>query len=50
MQRNTQRVRNTAEVASRRMRNPLDIFPAKKELGWAPKIYLEEGIAGSRRG
>jgi nucleoside-diphosphate-sugar epimerase len=27
------------------MRNPLDISPAKKELGWAPKIYLQEGIA-----
>jgi len=36
---------NAAEVAPHRMRNPLDISLAKKELGWAPKIYLEEGIA-----
>jgi nucleoside-diphosphate-sugar epimerase len=27
------------------MRNPLDISLAKKELGWAPKIDLDEGIA-----
>jgi len=27
------------------MRSPLDISLAKKELGWAPTIYLEEGIA-----
>jgi nucleoside-diphosphate-sugar epimerase len=27
------------------MRNPLDISPAKKELDWSPKIYLDEGIA-----
>ena len=36
---------NAAEVAPHRMRSPLDISLAKKELGWAPKIYLEEGIA-----
>ena len=36
---------NAAEVAPHRMRDPLDISLAKKELGWAPKIYLEEGIA-----
>jgi nucleoside-diphosphate-sugar epimerase len=36
---------NAAEVAPHRLRNPLDISLAKKELGWAPKIYLEEGIA-----
>ena len=27
------------------MRSPLDISLAKQELGWAPNIYLEEGIA-----
>jgi len=27
------------------MRSPLDISLAKRELDWAPKIYLEEGIA-----
>jgi len=36
---------NAAEVAPHRLRDPLDISLAKKELGWAPKIYLEEGIA-----
>ncbi|MGH7811548.1 MAG: NAD-dependent epimerase/dehydratase family protein, partial [Candidatus Binatia bacterium] len=36
---------NAAEVAQHRLRSPLDISLAKKELGWAPKIYLEEGIA-----
>ena len=36
---------NAAEVAPHRMRNPLDISLAKRELGWQPKIYLEEGIA-----
>jgi UDP-glucose 4-epimerase len=35
---------NAAEVAPHRMRNPLDIFLAKRELDWAPRIYLEEGI------
>jgi nucleoside-diphosphate-sugar epimerase len=35
---------NAAEVAPHRSRNPLDISLANKELGWAPKIYLEEGI------
>ena len=35
---------NAAEVAPHRARNPLDISLANKELGWAPKIYLEEGI------
>ena len=36
---------NAAEIGPHRMRNPLDISLAKKELGWTPKIYLEEGIA-----
>jgi UDP-glucose 4-epimerase len=36
---------NAAEVAPHRMRSPLDISLAKRELGWAPQIYLEEGIA-----
>lgn len=36
---------NAAEVARHRMRSPLDISLAKRELDWAPKIYLEEGIA-----
>jgi len=36
---------NAAEVASHRMRSPLDISLAKKDLGWEPKIYLDEGIA-----
>jgi UDP-glucose 4-epimerase len=36
---------NAAEVAPHRLRSPLDISLAKKELGWAPTIYLEEGIA-----
>jgi nucleoside-diphosphate-sugar epimerase len=36
---------NAAEVAPHRLRSPLDISLAKKELGWAPKIYLDEGIA-----
>jgi len=36
---------NAAEVAPHRLRNPLDISLAKKELAWTPKIYLEEGIA-----
>jgi nucleoside-diphosphate-sugar epimerase len=36
---------NAAEVAPHRMRSPLDISLAKKELDWEPKIYLEEGIA-----
>ena len=36
---------NAAEVAPHRMRSPLDISLAKKELGWEPKIYLDEGIA-----
>ena len=36
---------NAAEVAPHRMRSPLDISLAAKELGWSPKIYLEEGIA-----
>ena len=36
---------NAAEVAPHRMRSPLDISLAKKELGWEPKIYLNEGIA-----
>jgi len=36
---------NAAEVAPHRLRSPLDISLAKKELGWTPKIYLEDGIA-----
>jgi nucleoside-diphosphate-sugar epimerase len=36
---------NAAEVAPHRLRSPLDISRARKELGWAPKIYLEAGIA-----
>jgi nucleoside-diphosphate-sugar epimerase len=36
---------NAAEVAPHRLRNHLDISLAKQELCWAPKIYLEEGIA-----
>ncbi len=36
---------NAAEVAPHRMRSPLDISLAKRDLGWSPKIYLEEGIA-----
>ncbi|HEV8725384.1 MAG TPA: NAD(P)-dependent oxidoreductase [Candidatus Binatia bacterium] len=36
---------NAAEVAPHRMRSPLDISLAKRELGWEPKIYLDEGIA-----
>ena len=35
---------NAAEVAPHRMRSPLDISLAKRELEWSPKIYLEEGI------
>ena len=36
---------NAAEVLPHRMRSPLDISLAKRDLGWEPKIYLEEGIA-----
>jgi len=36
---------NAAEVAPHRLRNPLDISLAKRELDWSPMIYLEEGIA-----
>jgi nucleoside-diphosphate-sugar epimerase len=36
---------NAAEVAPHRLRSPLDISLAQRELGWAPKIYLEDGIA-----
>jgi nucleoside-diphosphate-sugar epimerase len=36
---------NAAEVTPHRLRSPLDISLAKRELGWEPKIYLEEGIA-----
>jgi nucleoside-diphosphate-sugar epimerase len=36
---------NAAEVAPHRLRSPLDISLARKDLGWAPKIYLDEGIA-----
>ena len=36
---------NAAEVAPHRLRSPLDISLARKELRWQPKIYLEEGIA-----
>jgi nucleoside-diphosphate-sugar epimerase len=36
---------NAAEVAPHRLRNPLDTSLAKSDLGWAPTIYLEDGIA-----
>ena len=36
---------NAAEVAPHRLRSPLDISLAQKELGWSPRIYLEDGIA-----
>ena len=36
---------HAAEVAPHRLRSPLDISLARKELGWQPKIYLEDGIA-----
>jgi UDP-glucose 4-epimerase len=36
---------NAAEVAPHRLRSPLDISLAKRDLGWDPTIYLEEGIA-----
>jgi len=36
---------NAAEVAPHRLRSPLDISLERKELGWQPKIYLEDGIA-----
>ncbi|HEX2229540.1 MAG TPA: NAD(P)-dependent oxidoreductase [Candidatus Binatia bacterium] len=36
---------NAAEVAPHRLRSPLDISLARRELGWSPKVYLEEGIA-----
>ena len=36
---------NAAEVGPHRNRDPLDITLAKRELDWAPKVYLEEGIA-----
>jgi nucleoside-diphosphate-sugar epimerase len=36
---------NAAEVAPHRLRSPLDISLAKRELGWAPTIYLDDGIA-----
>ena len=36
---------NAAEVAPHRMRSPLDISLAQKELAWQPKIYLDDGIA-----
>ena len=36
---------NAAEVAPHRLRSPLDISLARLDLGWKPKIYLEEGIA-----
>jgi nucleoside-diphosphate-sugar epimerase len=35
---------NAAQVGPHRNRDPLDISLAKHELGWAPQIYLEEGI------
>jgi UDP-glucuronate 4-epimerase len=40
---------NAAEIAPHRMRSPLDISLAKKELGWAPRIYLEAGIESLTR-
>jgi nucleoside-diphosphate-sugar epimerase len=36
---------HAAEVAPHRLRSPLDIALAKRELGWTPTIYLEDGIA-----
>jgi nucleoside-diphosphate-sugar epimerase len=36
---------NAAEVAPHRLRSPLDISLARRELDWAPTIYLDEGIA-----
>jgi len=36
---------NAAEVAPHRMRSPLDISLAKRDLGWEPRIYLQEGVA-----
>jgi UDP-glucose 4-epimerase len=36
---------NAAEVAPHRMRSPLDVSLAKRDLGWEPKVYLQEGIA-----
>jgi nucleoside-diphosphate-sugar epimerase len=36
---------NAAEVAPHRLRSALDISLARQELGWRPRIYLEEGIA-----
>jgi nucleoside-diphosphate-sugar epimerase len=36
---------NAAEVAPHRLRSPLDISFARRDLDWTPKIYLEEGIA-----
>ncbi len=35
---------NAAEVAPHRLRSPLDISLARRELGWSPKVYLEEGV------
>jgi nucleoside-diphosphate-sugar epimerase len=35
---------NAAEVAPHRLRSPLDVSLAKRDLDWEPKIYLEEGI------
>ncbi|MGB7946885.1 MAG: NAD(P)-dependent oxidoreductase [Candidatus Binatia bacterium] len=35
---------NAAEVAPHRLRSPLDISLAQRELGWTPHIYLEKGI------
>ena len=36
---------NAAEVAPHRLRSPLDISLAQRELDWKPKIYLDEGVA-----
>lgn len=36
---------NAAEVAPHRLRNPLDISLARRELDWSPQIYLDDGIA-----
>ena len=35
---------NAAEVAPHRLRSPLDISLARKELGWQPKIQLRDGL------
>jgi UDP-glucose 4-epimerase len=36
---------NAAEVAPHRMRSPLDVSLARRDLDWSPEIYLEDGVA-----